>query len=252
MEEFDDLLQEPDESGVLLMQRKGWSSLDPTIFEWGAVLMVLNVSFNELTEVPAEIGNLILLRDFDCSHNAITALPPTLSRCAELKILSCSSNKLTTLPTSLKQCKRLELLIAEDNKLETLPRTLGDLEVLQRLKLARNDLKSLPFELSKCPRIEEIDVTENPHLDMVPEELRHNTAMILWVCSNNRDHQTDLDDMATANEELEMLAKTYDDQKIAMRAEIVDLRARNGKLLAEQPRHYMKIKKAVSSVCAVM
>lgn len=69
-------------------------------------------------------------------------------------------------------------------------------------------------------------------------------------------HTHKVDDLEKANNELEALAKLYDDQKLEMKDEIVKLRKENKKLVAEHPVTYMKVKRAFtgcgSRVCTIM
>ena len=57
MEEFDDLLKEPDESGYLDLSHRAWATLDDVLWTWGQQLIVLNVSFNNIKTI------------LDCSYN---------------------------------------------------------------------------------------------------------------------------------------------------------------------------------------
>ena len=75
MEEFDDLLKEPDESGYLDLSHRAWSTLDDVLWTWGQQLIVLNVSFNNVKTISEGIGELVLLREFDISCNSLEELP---------------------------------------------------------------------------------------------------------------------------------------------------------------------------------
>ena len=75
MEEFDDLLKEPDESGYLDLSHRAWSTLDDVLWTWGQQLIVLNVSFNNIKKISSGIGELVLLREFDISNNSLEDLP---------------------------------------------------------------------------------------------------------------------------------------------------------------------------------
>ena len=65
-------------------------------------------------------------------------------------------------------------------------------------------------------------------------------------------HQEEVDELTKANEELEMLAKTYDDQRLALRNEIARLKKEKGELMKQRPEKYLKFKKTVSKVCSIM
>ena len=62
MEEFDDLLQAPDDSGYLDLSHRAWQTLDNVLWTWGQSLLVLNISYNNVKEISGGIGELSLLR----------------------------------------------------------------------------------------------------------------------------------------------------------------------------------------------
>ncbi len=83
-------------------------------------LRVLNLSFNEIYEVP----------------------PDTLSKIDQLEALYLSGNKLTSLPSEdLEKLEKLRVLHLNGNKLQTLPSELGALTALQHLDVGSNVLK---------------------------------------------------------------------------------------------------------------
>ena len=83
-------------------------------------LRVLNLSFNEIYEVPQE----------------------TLSKNDKLEALYLSGNKLTSLPAEdLEKLQQLRVLHLNGNKLQTLPSELGALTSLQHLDVGSNVLK---------------------------------------------------------------------------------------------------------------
>ena len=94
MEEFDDLLQAPDDSGYLDLSHRAWSSLDDVLWSWGQSLIVLNVSFNNLKTISPGIGELSLLRELDASCNHIEALPEEIGKCVRLKKLKINGNRM--------------------------------------------------------------------------------------------------------------------------------------------------------------
>jgi hypothetical protein len=66
-----------------------------------SVLVDLNISRNQLTELPDEIGDFVALKRFDCSRNAIRLLPSTLGNLQQLVSLNALSNSLRPYQRSL-------------------------------------------------------------------------------------------------------------------------------------------------------
>ena len=83
-------------------------------------LRVLNLSFNDIFEIP----------------------PATLNKMTKLEAFYLSGNKLTTLPSEdLEKLQNLKVLHLNGNKLQTLPSELGALTSLQHLDVGSNMLK---------------------------------------------------------------------------------------------------------------
>mmetsp|Transcript_95119 Transcript_95119/g.264299 ORF Transcript_95119/g.264299 Transcript_95119/m.264299 type:complete len:258 (-) Transcript_95119:34-807(-) len=257
MEEFDDGLQKPDESGLLDMSHRAWRMLDETIWGWKDKIVILNISFNEIRIIPPELGTLSLLTEFNCSANQIQELPNTLGRLERLKTLKCNANKLDTLPDSIGDCKSLETIIATNNRIQELPTSMGSLHHLRTLQLGSNRLQALPLELCSCIALEVLDVTQNDELTMVPEEAKaNNTKLVLWLCRQFQMRQVRLDELTKANNDLEHITKLADDEKLEMKKEMIALRKVNKKILDEEPRYYMACKRGIkggmSRVCTIM
>lgn len=188
MEEFDDLLKEPDESGYLDLSHRAWATLDDVLWTWGQQLIVLNVAFNNVKSISVGIGELVLLREFDMSCNSLEALPDEIGHCTRLKKIRLNGNRLKELPESIGNCKMLEELIISENALELLPKSIGSVPTLRVLKAANNHLREVEPTICQCLALEDIDVQGNDTAN-VPNELRANTKMIIWLCRRDRDQR---------------------------------------------------------------
>lgn len=111
-------------------------------------LKVLNLSHNELSFLPADLG----------------------TQGQKLRFLDLSFNHLTSLPDNLRLCTRLEVLIANNNALEMLPIGFGDFAVLRKLHVSFNQLTALPDDLGSCSRLERIRVSHN-QLRRLPDSI---------------------------------------------------------------------------------
>ena len=72
MEEFDELMPVPDAEGALDLQHRAWLEVDEVVWTMGLEVTELSVAYNRLSTVSPELGDLKLLRVFDCSCNRIT------------------------------------------------------------------------------------------------------------------------------------------------------------------------------------
>lgn len=255
MEEFDDLIQQPDDSGLLDLSHRAWVTLDKAIWTWGQSLIVLNISFNNIEMLPPELGKLHLLRDIDASTNRIEEIPKEIGMCARIKRLKLNGNRLKTIPKEISGCRLLEEFILSENDLVRLPGTIGQLAVLRILKLQNNKLTQIPPELGDCLSLEDIDCTGNPNLTNIPEDLQRDTKLCIWLCQRAKRHRDNVIDLEDANAELEDLARQNDEERVHLNDEISKINREKKALLDERPGTYLKIKKASihvsSKVCII-
>ena len=59
----------------------------------------LDLSFNQLAVLPADIGNLLSLEELKADHNMIVSLPDAMGRLAKLKTLSLKGNSISVTST---------------------------------------------------------------------------------------------------------------------------------------------------------
>jgi adenylate cyclase len=83
-------------------------------------LRILNLSFNELYEIPSRVlAKSALLEELYLSGNMLTTLPEDdMARLSNLRALHLNGNKLQTLPAELGQLKRLQYLDVGNNQLK--------------------------------------------------------------------------------------------------------------------------------------
>jgi Leucine-rich repeat (LRR) protein len=104
----------------------------------------INVSENQISIVPDEIGCFDKLETLNVSFNQLKSLPDSLKLVAgTLRELNLTKNALTTLP-DLSTCTNLQLLWIGQNKITAAPNWLPSLVALQRLSLASNPWTALP------------------------------------------------------------------------------------------------------------
>ena len=117
-------------------------------------LTQLNVSYKELTVLPANVGQLPNLKWLYCSYNQLQALPASLGELQHLKILNCADNELQALPDSIGQLQRLEVLLCSANQLQALPDCLAGLPKLKKLDAQKNPLTHIPPALREKEGLE--------------------------------------------------------------------------------------------------
>ena len=152
-------------SGALAGTRRldlacGLRSLPPEVFDLADTLEVLNLSGNQLSSLPHDLGRLHRLKIIFCSDNAFTRLPEVLGACPALEVVGFKANRITEVPGAALP-PRLRWLILTDNAIDRLPAELGRRPALQKLMLAGNQLRELPASLAGAHRLELIRLAAN-------------------------------------------------------------------------------------------
>ena len=60
---------------------------------------------NQLTRVPAEIGQLTSLRVLDLQHNQLTRVPAEIGQLTSLRMLWLHGNRLTSVPAAIRELR---------------------------------------------------------------------------------------------------------------------------------------------------
>ena len=66
----------------------------------------MNLRGNQLTSLPAEIGQLASLTWLDLSGNQLTSLPAEIGQLTSLTYLNHGKNQLTSVPAAIREHKR--------------------------------------------------------------------------------------------------------------------------------------------------
>ena len=170
-------------------------------------LVELNVSSNQLTEIPENIIELEELEILDFSSNPIETLPEGIFRLcnltnlklnqmlleslpedfgslSNLKNLDLRKNVFQSLPQSFSNLTQLEVLDLGENYFEHFPPQICSLQSLDELWLDENQIEILPPEISKLEDITFLDLSQNL-LNSFPDEISHFTKLSNLYLSDN-------------------------------------------------------------------
>jgi predicted Ser/Thr protein kinase len=135
------------------------------IFSLSETLEILDLSVNQLSELPEDFGKLSKLKIVFFSENKFTKLPEVLSNCKQLSMIGFKSNQLVEIPeNSLPKTTRW--LILTNNQITKLPSSIGNCNALQKVALAGNCLKELPEEMANCRNLELLRISANQFFNL--------------------------------------------------------------------------------------
>ncbi|TGD94959.1 leucine-rich repeat-containing protein kinase family protein [Methylobacterium nonmethylotrophicum] len=166
------------------------TTMPPEILGLADTLEFLDLSHNDLTGLPADLGRLHRLKVLFCSGNRFERLPPVLGDCAALsqvgfrgsglveipaeslppalRWLTLTNNRIATVPAALGARPRLQKLMLAGNRLRALPESLAGADNLELLRIAANGFEALPGCLAALPRLAWLSWAGNPFEDRVP------------------------------------------------------------------------------------
>jgi hypothetical protein len=166
-----------------LTLKDGLSTFPEEIFSLAGSLEVLDLSGNQLTELPADMHRLKHLKVLFCSNNPFTRLPECLGQCEELFFVGFKACRIVEVSASALP-PNVRSLVLTDNRIETLPDAIGECAQLQKLMLAGNRLRHLPESLARCQRLELLRIAVN-QLHELPRWLLEMPALAWLAFAGN-------------------------------------------------------------------
>lgn len=163
-----------------------YDELDEDEKSWEcAVLTKLDLSYNEIVELPSQIETLMYLVSFKMRHNHLRRLPVSLWSLKTLTTLDLSNNELEgILPKELGNLNRLRELGLEGNKLTQLPETIQELVYLEVLRVESNRLMALPSTIGRLKNLKTLSAHSNQIAEL-PMSFRSLTRLLTLDLKKN-------------------------------------------------------------------
>ncbi|CAH0516396.1 unnamed protein product [Peronospora belbahrii] len=125
-------------------------------------LTSLKMRHNHLRQLPLTLWNIVTLTNLDLSNNELEGcIPEELGQLVNLRELGLEGNRLTMLPESLGELVHLEVLRIDSNQLQTLPSTIGCLQNLKTLSAHSNQIMELPLSFGLLTGLLTLDLKKN-------------------------------------------------------------------------------------------
>lgn len=166
-------------SSVLDLTYNNLSELPLEIWQLKS-LIILDLHNNRLSEISKEISRLTKLTRIFLYNNQLVKIPKEISNLLFLKELQLSNNRLNVIPKEVSRLKNLEELYLSDNQLTQIPKEISLLKNLRILSLANNQLIQIPKEISCLNNLKKLFLSGNP-LTEIPQELSQLTHLSLYI-----------------------------------------------------------------------
>ncbi len=144
----------------------------------------LDLSFNQLTSLPAEIVFLSALRTLEVHCNALSSFPSQLERLPNLANISAHHNRVASLPDWLARCTSLERVELAGNPLAPVIQLAWKQPRALTQKFSNMQLSHIPLELFSFCHITELYLNDN-QLVALPHEIASLSRLCILDLRNN-------------------------------------------------------------------
>jgi Leucine-rich repeat (LRR) protein len=120
--------------------------------------------YAHLSSIPEDISNLKKLKSLDLSYNNLTELPHFIGRLVSLNELYLNGNQLLSVSDSIQNLKLKILELGMAESLDSFPRVLLKIKSLEKLSITQKNLRELPTDLGRLENLRSLSM--DVHLRM--------------------------------------------------------------------------------------
>ena len=125
-------------------------------------LKYLDLSCNELTELPDSMGSMKSLKHLFLQTNQLDLLPDALGDHHVLETLNIAENLLTELPNDIRKWRTLEAFDLSCNRLSQMPKSFKYLEMLHTFNATKNSFVVVQLPDNAPNTLKSLKISENP------------------------------------------------------------------------------------------
>ncbi|HAZ45006.1 MAG TPA: hypothetical protein DCZ55_11165, partial [Cyanobacteria bacterium UBA11371] len=118
----------------------------------------LDLSNNQITEIPAAIASLSNLTKLELSDNQITEIPAAIASLSNLTKLNLWNNQIREIPAAIASLSNLTGLDLSGNQIREIPAAIASLSNLTELKLWSNQITEIPAAIASLSNLTVYDL----------------------------------------------------------------------------------------------
>lgn len=145
----------------------------------------LDLSNNNIKQLPSWIGQLLYLEELDVSDNELEGLPSDAMRLICMIKLNLSNNKIVQFPKEITMMPHLQYLSIRDNQIRALPWDIGYMRGLRNFDAGNNGLESLPPSIANSKKLEILNLEGN-WFETLPIGIGELTSLRKLILKNNK------------------------------------------------------------------
>ncbi|AKB83507.1 hypothetical protein MSBR3_2929 [Methanosarcina barkeri 3] len=147
---------------------------------------ILDLSHNQLTQLPPEIKEIDTLKKLNLSYNQFSYFSSDIAELNNLTVLDLSHNQLTELPLEITKLNSLTTLDLSYNQLIQIPSKISKLINLKKLNLSYNQFSYyFSFKIEGLKNLTTLDISHN-HLSELSHEITKLDNLSEIYLSNNQ------------------------------------------------------------------
>ncbi len=201
-------------SETQLETQKRYTSLEQALKDSSQVY-ILDISGQNITDIPQEINKLTNLQIFIFNDNKITKIPEQIAELKNLQVLQGDNNLLTYLPYEIGECTQLDEISLSYNKIYTLPNSFAGLKKLAKINLQANSFKEFPIQITFLKRLVICNLASN-YITFIPAEISNCKRINYFNLSNNLLDEIPKEISSLANlKEINLLGNNFNQKKIS-------------------------------------